>query len=192
MSATPGVDVATVARIFGVNVSSVHRLAKEPGFPPKLGPGLFDLQKATIWYIRYLQSVVRRRGPSGGPETAAVASGRLRVLQGQAEKIELGNAVQRGEYVTAASVGSVWTRLVTICRARMLAMPSKLAPLLTNKTEAGFIAEVIKREVYAALTELAAGDDGKVVEVYELPGADPVAQNSAVGAHAPAADDDNP
>jgi phage terminase Nu1 subunit (DNA packaging protein) len=166
MSTAPGVDVATVARIFGVNVSSVHRLAKEPGFPSKLGPGVFDLQKATIWYIRYLQSVVRRRGPSGGPETALVASERLRVLKGQAEKIELGNAVQRGEYLSSASVEAVWTRGLSICRARMLAMPSKLAPLLADK-QPGYIAEEIKREVYATLNELAAGGDGTSEEPAE-------------------------
>jgi phage terminase Nu1 subunit (DNA packaging protein) len=159
MSTAPGVDVATVARVFGVNVSSVHRLVKEPGFPPKLGPGIFDLNKSTIWYIRYLQALVRRRGPSGGPETALVASERLRVLKGQAEKIELGNAVQRGEYLSAASVAAVWARGLTICRARMLAMPSKLAPLLADK-QPGYIAEEIKREVYATLNELAAGGDG--------------------------------
>jgi phage terminase Nu1 subunit (DNA packaging protein) len=180
VSATPGVDVATVARIFGVNVSSVHRLAKEPGFPPKLAPGVFDLQKATIWYIRYLQSVVRRRGPSGGPETALVATERLRVLKGQATKIELGNAVQRGEYLPAASVAAVWSRRLTICRARMLAMPHKLAPLLADK-QPSYIAERMKHEVYAVLTELAADDDG---------GADPsVGANALTDNDAPAADD---
>jgi phage terminase Nu1 subunit (DNA packaging protein) len=159
MSAAPGVDVATVARIFGVNISSVHRLAKEPGFPTKLGPGVFDLQKATIWYIRYLQSVVRRRGPSGGPETAAVATERLRVLKGQAVKIELGNAVEQGEYLEADAVMARWRRSLTIIRARLLAMPQKLAPLLADKTP-GYVAEEIRREVFAALTELASGSGG--------------------------------
>ncbi len=177
MSATPGVDVATVARIFGVNVSSVHRLAKEPGFPPKLGPGVFDLNKATVWYIRYLQGLVRRRGPSGGPETALVATERLRVLKGQATKIELGNAVQKGEYIAVPAVAAQWTRSISTCRARLLAMPSKLAPLLANK-QAGFVAEEMKTEIYAALTELAAtwaGDEG----AGQSAGGDDIAAESA-------------
>jgi phage terminase Nu1 subunit (DNA packaging protein) len=157
VSATPGVDVGTVARILGVNISSVHRLVKEPGFPPKLAPGVFDLNKCTIWYIRYLQGLVRRRGPSGGPETALVATERLRVLKGQAEKIELGNRVQKGEFVSNDDVLARWTRSLMVIKSRLLAMPSKMAPLLGER-QPGFIAAELKREVYAALSELASGE----------------------------------
>ena len=157
MSTAPGADAATIARVLNLNVSSIHRLAKEAGFPAKLAPGEFDLNKVTLWYIRYIQAELRRRGPGSGPATAGLASERLRVLKGQAEKIELGNAVQRGEYLKASAVEMIWTRGLAICRARMLAMPSKLAPLLANK-QAGFIAEEMKIEIYRALTELASGE----------------------------------
>jgi phage terminase Nu1 subunit (DNA packaging protein) len=165
---TTGVDVSTVSRVFGVNVPSVYRLAKEPGFPPKLGPNLWDLNKSLIWYVRYLQALVRRRGPSGGPETALVASQRLRVLKGQAEKIELGNAVQRGEYVTAASVIAIWSRTLIICRARLLGLPAKLAPLLADKSP-GYISEEIRRELHAAMIELSNYDAGTYEAEPELP-----------------------
>jgi hypothetical protein len=45
-------------------------------------------------------------------------------------------------------------------------MPSKLAPLLADK-QPGYIAEEIKREVYATLNELAAGGDGTSEEPAE-------------------------
>jgi hypothetical protein len=44
-------------------------------------------------------------------------------------------------------------------RTRLLLIPSKVSPLLINRSEPGLIAEIIKREIYQALTALASGDD---------------------------------
>jgi terminase small subunit / prophage DNA-packing protein len=152
-----GVDVATVARVINLSISRCHALAKEPGFPEKLSPGEWDLQKVTLWYIRYLQTQARHRGPGGGPETAAVATERLRVLKGQAEKIELGNAVQRGDYISTDSVRIVWSRRVANTQKRLLGIPAKLGPQLINRTEPSYIADRMKQEIHAALNELASG-----------------------------------
>jgi phage terminase Nu1 subunit (DNA packaging protein) len=157
LSAAPGVSATVVARVLNLSVSRVHELAKQPGFPAKQGPGLFDLNKVTLWYIRYLQAELRRRGPSGGVETAGILAERLRLLKTQTEKGERDNAFERGEFLRASSVESVWVKVMMNCRSRLLAMPSKLALTLVNQAEPGLIAEVIRREVYLALAELSSG-----------------------------------
>jgi phage terminase Nu1 subunit (DNA packaging protein) len=153
-----GVDATTVARVLNLSVSRVHALAKEPGFPPKLAPGRFDLQKALLWYVRYLQAELVRRGPSGGAETAGILAERLRLLKAQAEKAEMENAIQRGEYLNAQVVGNAWGKMATNTRTRLLLIPSKVSPLLINRSELGQIAEIVRREIYLALTALANGD----------------------------------
>jgi phage terminase Nu1 subunit (DNA packaging protein) len=163
----------TVARVCNLSVSRVHALQAEPGWPPKIGPGEFDLNKFTLHYVRYLQAELTRRGPSGGVETAAILAERLRLLKTQTEKGERDNAVERGEYLNAADVQSVWTRRILNCRSRLLAMPTKLAVTLVNQSEAAIIAELIKREVYQALTDLASGavdaaDEAADVETDEI------------------------
>jgi phage terminase Nu1 subunit (DNA packaging protein) len=182
-TATGGADAAVVARVLNLNVSSIHRLAKEAGFPPKLAPGVFDVQKVTLWYIRYLQAEARRRGPSGGVETAAILAERLRLLKAQSEKCERENAIERREYLRADAVMTVWTKCLTNCRSRLLALPTKLAVVLVNRSEPSYIAEQIKQEVYMALTELASG----------AAAADPSdTANSETDDDVPVADGDNP
>jgi phage terminase Nu1 subunit (DNA packaging protein) len=152
-----GVNAATVARVINLSVSRVHALAQEPGFPPKLAPGKFDVQKVTLWYVRYLQAELTRRGPSGGVETASILKQRLRLLKAQAENCERENAIGRGEYLQADVVQTLWTRQLTNAKRRLLALPSKVAPMLINRPEPGLIAEIIKKELYVALTALASG-----------------------------------
>jgi phage terminase Nu1 subunit (DNA packaging protein) len=159
MTSPNGVTATTVARVLNLSVSRVHALAKEPGFPPKIGPGQFDLQKATLWYIRFLQAELTRRGPSGGVETKGILAQRLRLLTAQSTKAEAENTIQRGEYLNANVVRNTWVKKLTMTRTRLLLIPSKVSPLLINRSEPGLIAEIIKREIYQALTALASGDD---------------------------------
>jgi phage terminase Nu1 subunit (DNA packaging protein) len=172
---TSGVSATVVARVLNLSVSRVHGLQAEPGWPPKIGPGEFDLNKFTLHYVRYLQAELTRRGPSGGYETAGILAERLRLLKTQTEKGERDNAFERGEYLKTSAVESQWVRVMMNCRSRLLAMPSKLALTLVNQTEPGLIAEVIRREVYLALTDLASGAAGQDeapaddVPVAELP-----------------------
>jgi phage terminase Nu1 subunit (DNA packaging protein) len=152
-----GVNATVVARVLNLSVSRVHGLQAEPGWPPKLGPGEFDLNKFTLHYVRYLQAELTRRGPSGGIETAAILAERLRLLKTQTEKGERDNAVERGEFLRTSAVREVWERQILNCRSRLLAMPTKLAVTLVNRSEPGLIAEILKREVYSALTDLSGG-----------------------------------
>jgi hypothetical protein len=55
----------------------------------------------------------------------------------------------------------VWGRLVATFRARLLALPSKLAGRLVGISEARAIHGRIESEVYDALTELS--DEGRLV-----------------------------
>jgi hypothetical protein len=171
MTATPGVNATTVARVCNISVSRVHALQQQPGWPEKLGPNAFDVNKFLLAYVRYLQQELKRRGPSGGPETADILVQRARLLKAQVEQVEKRNAIDRGEFLSASSVMATWTRGL------------KMAPLLANK-QPGYIAEELKIEIYRALTELATGGavesagEGAVVSGDDDQGEAPAADES--------------
>ena len=80
---------------------------------------------------------------------------RERLAAAQAEKVEMENAVRRGELAEVAKVHAVWTDHVAAARAKLLAMPTKLGPQLTNVADARVISARVRAEVHAALAELA-------------------------------------
>jgi phage terminase Nu1 subunit (DNA packaging protein) len=166
---TNGVSATELARRFNLSPSRIYALAKLLNFP-KAGPALFDLEPSTFKYICYIQGELERRGPSGGPQTKAILEQRLRVLTAQAVKFERENAIDRGEFISVVAVEKEWVRLLTNTRARILAIPSKMAPMLINRPEAAVIAAMLKAEVYTALTALASGaaDNPSIEQNYEV------------------------
>jgi len=158
VSTAPGVTAIVVARVCNISVSRVHALQQEPGWPEKIGPNAFDVQKFLLAYVRFIQQELKRRGPSGGPETADILTQRARLLKAQVQQVEKRNAIDDREYLKATEVARVWARQLTNCRMRLLSMPTKLALTLLNQREPGLIAELMRREIYLALTELSSGD----------------------------------
>ncbi len=80
---------------------------------------------------------------------------RERLAAAQAEKVETENAVRRGELAVMSDVQRVWADHISAARAKLLAIPVKLAPQLTGIHEPNVIAAAIRADVTAALAELA-------------------------------------
>ena len=80
---------------------------------------------------------------------------RARRDRAAADKLEQELAVRSGELMVASEAAEVWQNHILNCRARLLAIPSKLPPLLENKS-AGAMQGILREEIYAALRELAA------------------------------------
>lgn len=80
---------------------------------------------------------------------------RERLAAAQAEKVETENAVRRGELAVMSDVQRVWADHIAAARAKLLAIPAKLAPQITGIHEPNVIAAAVRAEVTAALAELA-------------------------------------
>jgi hypothetical protein len=85
---------------------------------------------------------------------------RQRLAAAQAEKVEHDNAVRRGRLADMTQVMGAWTECIANARAKLLSLPSKVAPELVQIADANVIATRIRVEVYAALTELAQWSPG--------------------------------
>lgn len=88
---------------------------------------------------------------------------RERLAAAQAEKFEMENSVRRSQLAEVSKVQAAWSDHIAAARAKLLSMPSKLGPQLTNVTDPNVVSARIRAEVYAAINELAE---------WELPEAD--------------------
>jgi phage terminase Nu1 subunit (DNA packaging protein) len=80
---------------------------------------------------------------------------RERLAAAQAEKVEAENRIRRGELVEIEQLGAEWDDLVLSARAKLLSLPTKVAPQLIGRTDPNAIRAILKTEINAALAELA-------------------------------------
>lgn len=74
-------------------------------------------------------------------------------------EIELRLQEREGVLIPADVVEQEWVRLVHAFRAKMLALPSRVAPLVAREHDVGKIAGLIESLVHAALEELSNDED---------------------------------
>lgn len=72
----------------------------------------------------------------------------------QAEKLELQNAQTRGELVNFDEAAKGWQGYVANCRAKLLGIPTRLAPEVAANSSLPEIQEALKRCIHEALEEL--------------------------------------
>ena len=80
---------------------------------------------------------------------------KIRVNIANAEKNELKNAVTRGELITVEAVNKKWAEDVSNVKAKLLAIPTKLTPILSNQVlTAQDVNKILTEAIYEALNEL--------------------------------------
>ena len=99
--------------------------------------------------------------PRGSKPTPAsiptLASSRRRKEAALARKQELVAARLAGELVSIAVIQQTWATIVAAARARLLAIPSRVGPRVAG-LDAAEASELLRREIYEALHELARSD----------------------------------
>ena len=77
-------------------------------------------------------------------------------IEAELADIELSKA--RKEYVAVDDILATWSDIFGNVKAKLLSMPSALAPIVRNQNTTAEIKEVIAKEINQALAELAAYD----------------------------------
>ncbi len=88
----------------------------------------------------------------------AVSTARAKLLKAQSARQELKLRQERGELVDARAVERTWQKMVVTCRAKLLALPTKLAPQVVSCSSMAEVHKLLEDAIHEALTELA--DDG--------------------------------
>ena len=133
-----------LAALLGVSPRTVQTLAKD-GVIPKAERGRFPLAAVTA-YCEFIRSDARR-----GP--ADFQAERARLTRARADVAEIELAQRRGELLARDDVDQAMFGAFSRVRARLLAIPSKAAPLVAmSDTNAAGV--VLRKEINAALREL--------------------------------------
>lgn len=129
-----------------------------------------DLDAARESYVLHLRSIAGNR--SGNPQTDLdLNEERARKAKEEADKLEMQNALLRGELLQREDVNTAVVGAFARVRARMIGVPSKIAPLVATVDNPAEIEGTIRKAIYEALKELAetsvtdlCGDHGDLVE----------------------------
>ena len=90
--------------------------------------------------------------------TPSFESARTRKMLVDAAIAEMELAKARKEYVAAEDVEAVWSDVFANAKARLLSIPTTLAPMLRGQTDLGEIKDILEKAVHDCLEELASYD----------------------------------
>lgn len=139
---------AAIARHLDMTERNV-RLLRDKGVLTEIRPGLYDLQEATHQYINFL----RKKNPDA-EENIDYNTERAKLVRAKRESQELELQLQKNEVHTTEEVERVMTDMLIRFKARLMAIPAKLSPILAKKTEQVEIFKLIKSGIDEALEEL--------------------------------------
>ena len=143
------ISTQQISEILGMTPRNVQLLTSK-GALVKVGHGKYDLRRSIKQYI---ESLMEKAGPADGE----LDGGREMALWTKArrEKTELEVKIIKGELHRSVDVERVMNDMLGAFRARLLSLPSKMAPQVLGKTEIPVIKEQLKEAVFEAMNELA-------------------------------------
>ena len=140
--------VKAVAAWLDLSEARVRQLRKEK-IITEYKPGLYDLKTVTHDYINYL-----RKG-SAAEASVDYNTERAKLVRAKRESQELELRLRKEELHETEEVRQVMTDTLIKFKARLMAIPAKLSPLLSKKKDQTEIFKLLKAAIDEALEELA-------------------------------------
>lgn len=135
-----------LAKLLNVTVQQCYNLANS-GTIPKPVDNTWNMSQCAHAYIKYLQG-------RAGEEKRAYAEERTRLTKAQADKTELELQILKAGVVHATTIQTVWGRMTGAARARLLALPYRLAQAALAATDFDSIETSAAELIAEALLEL--------------------------------------
>ena len=151
------VSTKVVADILDVTTRRVGQLCEE-GILNKVKNGSFLLVPTIRNYIRYLKTKNDAEGSVDGDISEEYSKEHTLLEKAKREKAELEVALMKGKVHAGEDVEREMTKMLGAFRAKILSIPSKLAPRVAIQSDTTKIEDMIRDEVYAALKELSEYD----------------------------------
>lgn len=124
----------------------------DQGVVDRAGPGAYDLDVVREQYLEHIRGVAA--GRTSGEDGLDLTAERARLAKEQADALEMKNARERGELLPRDDVHLSVTEAFTRVRAKLLALPSKLAPTVYGLNSIAEVRDKITNGVTEALAEL--------------------------------------
>lgn len=148
-----------LSKLFGLTTARIRQLENE-GVLKKASRGKYPLQENVKKYVDYLKITSEINNGKNENEKIKIDYDEEHALLEKAkrEKAELELAQMQGTMFDAADIEREMTKMLAAFRAKILAIPSKLAPQLIARSEISIIESILETEVYNALSELSEYD----------------------------------
>lgn len=147
------VNSAALEKIIGVSDRRIRQLAEE-NIIIRAAKGRYRLMDSITNYILTLKVAMEAndtKSPDGEIDLEEEKAIHERVKR---HISELKLQTMKGELHKSGDVERVMTDMLVSVKARLLSMPTKLAPILVSRNDIDFIRKTINREVLDALNEL--------------------------------------
>ena len=148
------VTEAELSEILGLSDRRVRVLAKD-GIIIKTKPARYDLKKSVSGYIAYIKDT--KKEEKQGIDKVKLAREAEGLLHDKLKKrkTELQILQLEKEMLFTKDVIEMWTDFAAMVKAKLLNIPTKLAPQLVGMEDATVIKKAIGAEVAEALNEIA-------------------------------------
>lgn len=148
------VNKSELAGIFGVSLTAVDNwLLTGLPYVTKGGPGQgYEFDTAAVIEWRVAAAVEKVTDSSGKGKGEPLT----RKITAEAALAELRLDRELGRLVAIEDVEKTWDKLSTSCRARLLAIPARVSPVLFAAESVDEIRDQLESEIHSALNELAA------------------------------------
>ena len=141
-------DTKAVARFLDISERRVRQLRDEK-IIDEVRPGLYDLLETNKRYINYL----RKRNPES-EEAVDYNTERAKLVRAKRRNEELDLKIRENQLHSSEDVEQVLTNMLINFRWRLMAIPARLSPILSKKTDKAEIFKILKAQVDEALNEL--------------------------------------
>jgi phage terminase Nu1 subunit (DNA packaging protein) len=141
------VDTADLASALSVDERSIRRLVRQ-GVLARDEMG-FDLADSVARYVAHREGIVAARAGSSDYGKA-----RASLYVERAAKMKLEREEREGALVRVSDVIAMMTSLVGVTKTRLLAIPTKCAPLLILKRIPAEVMAILTKEIREALEDL--------------------------------------
>ena len=141
-----------VADHLDLSVKRVSELIRDGILPSKPGRSPLNIDVCRVAYISYLRKLGGYHKRSGSGD---IAEEKTKLTAAQARKAELEVEELEGNLIPSQLVEDTWIDYVANARAKLLALPSRVAHQVITIDTYSEAEELIKDQVHEALDELA-------------------------------------
>lgn len=148
-------SMAEVADWLGLSARRVGELRAEGVLPGSSGDE-YDLKACVRAYCAHIRPAAGRNASGGSASAAGLDQARIEVLNEQRDRLKMLNGQMRGETVLAEDMESVVGAYADATRARILALPTRAAPLVLGLGSLAEVRDKLTELAHEACGELAA------------------------------------
>ena len=150
MSAVTTVPLDTICKLLDLTPARISQLTSQ-GVIPRQERGRYEVVPVVRAYIKFL----RERAVRGDVHGDDYSTHRTRLTKARADITEMERAQMENRLIPSTDVELAWNSIVSNARNRLIAIPTKVAPVVFASKNLNEIRDIIKDEIYAALDELA-------------------------------------